>query len=116
MPWLRLGNLASPLASGFLTGRYSRHDIDTATDRGDQRVLSFYASEDNFARLDRLAAAAQEHGVTLSQAAMAYLLSQPLNLFAVVGCRDGAEFRDLWQPNLRFNEAELCALEGAASG
>ena len=43
-------------------------------------------------RLQRLGSLTESKEVTVAQAALAYVLSQPLNLFAVVGCRDLQEY------------------------
>ena len=37
---------------------------------------------------------AEDRGLTVPQVALAYVLCQPLDVFAVVGCNTGAEFRN----------------------
>lgn len=82
----------SSLAGGFFSGRFRRDNLDQFTDYFDQVCVEAYCYEDNFKRLDRVEQLAQEKGVTSMQIAMAYVLSQPLNIFALVGCRSGEEF------------------------
>jgi aryl-alcohol dehydrogenase-like predicted oxidoreductase len=54
--------------------------------------VEVYCTEDNFRRFDRAQTLANERGVTVPQVATAYVLSQPLNIFALVGCNTAAEF------------------------
>jgi aryl-alcohol dehydrogenase-like predicted oxidoreductase len=86
LPYCRsrgLGTLIwSPLASGFLTGKYSREG-------GQGRRVDFDFPPVDPARdydvLDRLAAIAAEHGVTTAQAAYAWLLARPGVTSLIVG-------------------------------
>ena len=72
-----------------------------------------YGYEDNFQRLDRAEELAAKKGLTLPQIATSYVLSQPLNLFALVGCMNADEFR---QNNAaletRLTPDEVAWLEG----
>ena len=83
----------SSLAGGFFSGRFRRDNLDSFTDYFDQLCATTYGVEANFARLERAQTLAQAKGLTLPQIALAYVLNYPLNLFALVGCRTGAEFR-----------------------
>ena len=102
----------SSLAGGFFTGRFNRHNLDTFTDYFDQVCLEAYCYEDNFQRLDRARTLAQEKGVTIPQIALAFVLNQPLNIYTIVGCRTGDEFKDnLEASTLTLSEAELAWLD-----
>ena len=46
----------------------------------------------NQARLDRVRALAGKKALSVPQIAMAYVMNQPLNVFALVGCANGDEF------------------------
>lgn len=83
----------SSLAGGFWSGRFRRDNVDTFTHDADRLCIRCYASPENFERLDRATALAAAKNVTLPQIALAYVLNQPLPIFALVGCRTGAEFR-----------------------
>jgi aryl-alcohol dehydrogenase-like predicted oxidoreductase len=50
---------------------------------------------------------AEEKGFTIPQVALAYVLKQPLNIFAAVGCKTGAEFK----ANLEAGQIELAPSE-----
>jgi aryl-alcohol dehydrogenase-like predicted oxidoreductase len=96
--WYRQTQMAlftwSSLAGGFLSGRFARSNLDTFESYFDQLCVNSYCYEDNFRRLDRAAFLAEAKGLTLSQVALAYVMNQPLNIFALVGCRTGAEFEN----------------------
>jgi aryl-alcohol dehydrogenase-like predicted oxidoreductase len=96
--WYRTNDIPifpwSSLAGGFFSGRFRRDNLDEFTNYFDKLCVTSYCSEDNFRRLDRVKAAAAHHGMTIPQVAMAYVMSQPLEIFALVGCRTGAEFAE----------------------
>lgn len=83
----------SSLAGGFFSGRFQRDNLDTFETYLDKLCVTSYCYEENFQRLDRVRSLAQEMGLTIPQVAMAYVMSQPLNIFALVGCQTGAEFK-----------------------
>jgi aryl-alcohol dehydrogenase-like predicted oxidoreductase len=82
----------SSLAGGFFSGRFQRNELDQFEDGLDRLCVETYCSEENFRRLDRARELAKMKGLTIPQIATAYVMSQPLNIFAIVGCRTGAEF------------------------
>jgi aryl-alcohol dehydrogenase-like predicted oxidoreductase len=59
--------------------------------------------------LDRVRTLAEEKGLTVPQIALAYVMSQPLNIFALVGCQTGEEFG----ANLEACEVQLTPQEMA---
>jgi aryl-alcohol dehydrogenase-like predicted oxidoreductase len=83
----------SSLAGGFFSGRFRRDNLDTFEDYFDKVCVTSYCYEENFQRLDRVRLLADEMGLTIPQVAMAYVMNQPLNLFALVGCQSSAEFK-----------------------
>ncbi len=100
--WMPLFTWSS-LAQGFMTGLYRRDNLDSFTDGFQRLTVSSYCSEENFQRLDRAEALGQKLGLTIPQIATAYVLSYPLNIFALIGCRTASE----WQSNLKAMEVEL---------
>ncbi|MBA3414772.1 MAG: aldo/keto reductase [Chloroflexia bacterium] len=82
----------SSLAGGFLTGRYDRESLEVLADPAAERTRRAYGTDANFERLDRAGTLAAERGLTVSQIALAYVLAQPLDLFALVGSESGEEF------------------------
>lgn len=82
----------SSLAGGFFSGRFTRDNLEGFTDYFDQLVVTSYATEDNFRRLDRVTEVADRYDATIAQVALAFVLQQPMEIFPIVGCRTGAEF------------------------
>jgi aryl-alcohol dehydrogenase-like predicted oxidoreductase len=93
----------SALALGFFTGRYEpRESLDPAqvaaleADPWSRDVLRVFYSADNFRRRARAAELAAERGVSATQIALAWVLHQPLAIFAVVGPRSVPELEELF--------------------
>lgn len=82
----------SSLAGGFFSGRLRRDNLDTFEDYLDKLAVYSYAGEENFHRLERVQQLAEEKGLSIPQIALAYVMSQPLDIYALVGCRTPEEF------------------------
>jgi aryl-alcohol dehydrogenase-like predicted oxidoreductase len=82
----------SSLAGGFFSGRFERDNLAGFDDYLDKLVVDCYCTPQNFERLDRVKQLAGELNLSIPQVALAYVLSQPLNIFALVGCRTREEF------------------------
>ncbi|MCC6705088.1 MAG: aldo/keto reductase [Thermomicrobiales bacterium] len=87
IPW-------SSLAGGWFSGRFRRDNLDSFTDYYERNCAESYGQESNFAILDRVAVLGERYGLTLAQIALAYVLSTPVNVFALTGCRTPAEFAE----------------------
>lgn len=102
----------SSLAGGFFSGRLRRDNLDTFETYLDKLAVTSYASEENFQRLDRVQQLADEKGMTIPQIATAYVASQPLNIFALVGCQTADEFRaNAAAADVQLTEAECAWLD-----
>ena len=94
----------SPLAGGFFSGRFRRDNLHMFGEREwDEMAMRTYANEANFQRLDRASILAEEKGLTAAQVALAYVMNQPMNLFAVVGPHSGEKFK----ANIEAGEVQL---------
>jgi aryl-alcohol dehydrogenase-like predicted oxidoreductase len=94
----------SPLAGGFFSGRFRRDNLHTFGEREwDEMAMRTYANEANFQRLDRASVLAEEKGLTAAQVALAYVMNQQMNLFAVVGPHSGEKFK----ANIEASELQL---------
>jgi Predicted oxidoreductases (related to aryl-alcohol dehydrogenases) len=82
----------SSLAGGFFSGRITRENTQDWQDYFMKLAVDCYAVEENFQRLDRVKELAARKGATIPQIAMAWVMSQGLNLFALVGCNNGEEY------------------------
>jgi 1-deoxyxylulose-5-phosphate synthase len=102
----------SSLAGGFFSGRFRRDNLESFDSYFDKLAVSSYCYEDNFQKLERAEQLAQERGLTLPQIALAYVMSQPLNIFALVGCNNVGEFRDnVAALSLKLTPEQLAWLE-----
>ena len=82
----------SSLAGGFFSGRFRRDNLDSFESYLDKLCVESYCSEENFQRLDRVEEVGARYGLSIPQVAMAFIMSQPIDVFALVGCRTGDEF------------------------
>jgi aryl-alcohol dehydrogenase-like predicted oxidoreductase len=105
----------SPLAAGFLTGKYRRDGppVESARARGVQR----YFSDKNWALLDRMEVLGKEKGgFTISQVALAWMLADPLITSPIIGPRSLEQLADnLKAENLRLTSEEKKALDEASN-
>ena len=82
----------SSLASGFFSGRFRPDNLDSFTYWGDVVCVEAYCVGPNFERLARAEQMAAERGLALAQIALAYVINQPGDIFALVGSRTPEEF------------------------
>jgi aryl-alcohol dehydrogenase-like predicted oxidoreductase len=77
----------SPLAGGWLTGKYRRGESWPAGSRMTQRPEGYLSFVDGrvYDGLDALAATAEERGITMAAVALAWMLAQPGLAALVVG-------------------------------
>lgn len=103
----------SSLAGGFFSGRFRPgDDPGRFSSEADRLCLGTYASPENFARLERAERLAAERGSSAAQIALAYVLAQPMNIFALVGAQTPAEVAEnAAAVGLELSEAELRFLE-----
>ena len=105
----------SSLAGGFFSGRFRRDNLDSFDEYLDKLCVTSYCVEDNFKRLNRAEQMAQDKGLTLPQIATAYVMSQPLNIFALVGCRTPEEFKqNVAAMELELSHEEISWLESGS--
>jgi aryl-alcohol dehydrogenase-like predicted oxidoreductase len=94
--WYRREGMAifawSSLAGGFLSGSFTRDSDGALPEAVAERARRSYGTDDNFERLERAQTLAAELGYSVPQIALAYALSQPLNLFAIAGSESRDEF------------------------
>ncbi|MGH2593832.1 MAG: aldo/keto reductase [Anaerolineae bacterium] len=87
----------SPLAGGFLTGKYRKGEPPPAGTRGaqSQRIKGYLANDVNLAVVDRLRAMGQSHGKTVAQIALAWLLADPLITSPIIGANMVEQWNEL---------------------
>jgi aryl-alcohol dehydrogenase-like predicted oxidoreductase len=102
----------SSLAGGFFSGRFRRDNLDTFESYMEKTCVRSYCYEENFQRLDRVKELAKTKGLTVPQIATAYVMSQSVEIFALVGCQNGDEFRSNMEAmELKLTPEEIAWLE-----
>jgi aryl-alcohol dehydrogenase-like predicted oxidoreductase len=102
----------SPLAGGFLTGKYTRENPQGDGGRLTGFDILPYDREKGHGIVDRLRAVAQHHDATPAQVALAWLLSKPAVCSVLVGANKIAQLEDnLGAVNLRLSEQDLRELD-----
>lgn len=95
----------SPLAGGFLTGKYRRHQ--PLPDSRRAKNLQHALTEKNFALLDVMDEIAAAHQASLSQVALAWMLADPVITSPIIGATSTEQL----QENLGALEVQLTAEE-----
>ncbi len=106
----------SPLAGGFLSGKFSR---DQKGPEGARRASFNFPPVDEargYAVVDALADVAKEHQVSVARVALAWLLHQRVTTSVIIGARDEAQLRDnLAAPELQLSALQLERLDQASA-
>lgn len=100
----------SSLGRGFFSGRITRENFAELKEKNmiDGACLKAYCHEVNFKRLDRVQILAKEKGMTVPQIATAYIMNQPLNVFALIGAANREEFQaNVEAVKLKFTKEEV---------
>lgn len=96
----------SSQARGFFSGRYTAGMTGETMDQ--QNVIRTYFSDENWERYRRAESLAGEKGFNLRQIALAWVLHQPLELYALIGPASVEELDDcLGALDVRLTEEEL---------
>ncbi len=78
----------SPLAGGFLTGKYRRGAAPPPGTRGEGSLrIQSYLTEPNFALIDTMELIGRSYGKSIAQVALAWQTSQPVITSAIIGAR-----------------------------
>jgi aryl-alcohol dehydrogenase-like predicted oxidoreductase len=83
----------SSLARGFFSGRLKSSEPEGAKTVLEESSVRAYGCPENFERLARAERLAKQKGLTVPQLALAYVMAQPFNLFAIVGAASPDEMR-----------------------
>ena len=82
----------SPLAGGFLTGKYRRNATPDSERAGG--IKERYMNERGFGILDQIDVVARAHGLTPAQVSLAWLLNQPVITAPIIGANSVAQLHD----------------------
>jgi aryl-alcohol dehydrogenase-like predicted oxidoreductase len=97
----------SPLAGGFLSGKYSREDEQAGDGRRAKFDFPPVDKDRGFAVVDAMRPIAEARGVSVAQVALAWLLHQPVVTSVIVG----AKRRDQLDDNIASTRVVLSADE-----
>jgi aryl-alcohol dehydrogenase-like predicted oxidoreductase len=98
----------SPLKSGALSGKYTRHNAGQL--KGDRGVfLDSFLGETTYKVVDELAAIAATHGSTAARIALAWLRGRPAVTSIIIGARRLAQLED----NIKSLDVQLTQEERA---
>jgi len=102
----------SPLAGGFLTGKYTReHTPPDSRGAGDDRMAR-YRNEQTFRVLDALREMGAARGKTVTQMALGWLLTQPFVTAPIIGANSVEQLEEsLGAAGLRLSEEEMQQLD-----
>ncbi len=100
----------SPLAGGFLTGKYRAGQPLPESVRA--KGLQHACTDRNFALLDQMDEIARAHGATVSQVALAWLLADPLITSPIIGPNKMEQLNDnLGVLNFKLSADEKTTLD-----
>ncbi len=108
----------SPLAAGFLTGKYTRENHNPESARGSSSLITRLAENDSaYDALDVVNEIALAHNVPMAHVALAWLLARPSISSPIIGARTVEQLTDLTgAPDLTLSDAEILRLNEATEG
>lgn len=83
----------SPLAGGFLTGKY-RRDTELPASARAERIKGQYWNETAFKLIDLLEEIGRNHNATIAQTAIAWMLANPVVTSPIIGANSIAQLED----------------------
>ena len=99
----------SPLAAGFLTGKY-RRDTDIPESVRADGIKSKYMNAQGFTAIDKLEEIGNAHNATIAQTAIAWILANPTVSSAIIGANNLDQLTD----TMKGADIELSAEEKSA--
>jgi aryl-alcohol dehydrogenase-like predicted oxidoreductase len=106
----------SPLAAGFLTGKYRRENPDTT--RAESGLIKKLVNDERAYRvLDEAQRIALAYGTTLTQVALAWMLANSVVTGPIIGARTVEQLHEaLPALNLQLAPLDIAALNGVSEG
>ncbi len=101
----------SPLAAGFLTGKY-RPDKPLPESARAERIRQRYFSDKNFKLLEKMDEIGKNHGKTIAQVALAWLLTKPYITAPIIGANTVEQLQEnLGAVGFRLSDEEMQILD-----
>lgn len=105
----------SPLAGGFLTGKYKRDEPLPESQRAEANKTRYF-SDRGFAILDLLNEISTNKGITVTQGALAWVMHQPTITSPIIGANTVEQLEDtMGALEVKFTEDELKQLDEISS-
>ena len=106
----------SPLASGFLSGKYTRAALSDPDNRFSGFDLLPFDKEHGFQLVERLRKIAAEHDASVAQTAIAWLLAKQDVTSVLIGASKLHQLEDnLGAADVTLTEAEMAELDAATA-
>ncbi len=100
----------SPLAGGFLTGKYRRNEPLPESKRAEGRKRAM--TEKNFALIDEMKVIALGHNVSIAQISLAWMLADPVITSPIIGATSIEQLNEnLGALNVKLSEEEKTLLD-----
>jgi aryl-alcohol dehydrogenase-like predicted oxidoreductase len=104
----------SPLASGFLSGKYTRESLSDPANRYSGFDILPFDKEHGFALVEQMRAIAAARGVSVAQVAIAWLLARDAVTSVLIGATKRQQLDDnLAAAGLTLGDAAIAALDAA---
>jgi aryl-alcohol dehydrogenase-like predicted oxidoreductase len=104
----------SPLASGFLTGKYTRETLSDPDNRYAGFDILPFDKEHGFRLVEAMRVMASAHGATVAQVAIAWLLAKRAVTSVILGASKAHQLADnLGAVDVALSEAEVAELDAA---
>lgn len=105
----------SPLAGGFLTGKFTRQGGPAEEARRNKFAHPPVNLERGYEIVDLLAAVAKRREASVAQVALAWLLHQPAVTSVIIGARTTSQLKDnLASVDVKLEEADLAEIDAAS--
>ncbi len=109
MPW-------SPLAGGFLSGKYTREKARAGNSRRDEFVFPPIDKEKAFYIIDAMAIVAKNHEVSVAQVALAWMLRKEGVTSIIIGAKTNEQLLDnIASTGLDLSEEEMSRLDSLSA-
>ena len=106
----------SPLAGGYLSGKFRRNSLTPDESRRSTFDFPPLDKEKAFACIDAMEPIAKNHGVSIAQVALAWILSKQSVSTIIIGARKLEQLKDnIASTKLILNEAELQSLDAVSA-
>ncbi len=107
----------SPLAGGFLTGKYTREGVPDGARLATSDRIKGLMTEQNFALLDALKEMGEVRDRTILQMALGWLLTLPMVTSPIIGANTVEQLEgSLGAAGLRLSEEEMARLDDLTGG